>query len=122
MSKQQLSLDFEAGLTGRYPTLMDCVRAAIERSSQQKKSIAADLDKSPSDLARELAENPNDNRYFKVRDLSQLIESCGEPGHDIIYWLIEKHLEDPEVRRQRARDMLTQLLPQLIELIEDAKQ
>lgn len=119
--KTQLELDFESGLTERYPVLMDAVRYAVHSSGRPLKAIAADLDKSQSEFSRELADdtNPNDPRNFKLRDLSATIDACGDRGKDIIYWLIEKHLEDPQARKQRAQTMLAEMMPKLIKLMEE---
>lgn len=110
----QYQLDFDAGLTTRYRTLMDCVRATVEQCSRQKQLIAGDLDLSPSELARKLAENPNDTRYLRAAELDDLISATGSAGHQIVHWLIEKHLEDPETRKDRAATLICQLAPLLM--------
>ena len=110
----QLSLDFEAGLTARYPKLMDMVVAAVEKSHRQKQSIAGDMDLSPSDLARKLHGNENDTRRLNVRELDALIIAAGDSGKDIVYWLVERHLGDEKTRQERAADMILKLGPALM--------
>ena len=52
----QLSIDFEPGLVGKYQTAMDAIRAAVYSSTRPMKAIAADMDISQSELSRKLAE------------------------------------------------------------------
>lgn len=39
----QLSIDFEPGLVGKYQTAMDAIRAAVYSSTRPMKAIAADM-------------------------------------------------------------------------------
>jgi len=108
---KQIQIDFDAGLTQRYPELMDVVRAAAYACGKPLKTVAADMDLSQSELSRKLADNPNDPRELNVHELPGFIKATGKPGHDVIYWLIEQFIEDPQTRQQRAMDMLVQLAP-----------
>lgn len=116
----QLDIDFEAGLTQTYPELMDVVRACVYGCGRQMKSIAADLDLSPSELSRKLAHNPNDQRHLHVEELAALIEACGDRGLDIVYWQIERHLQDRGQRQERAREKLLQIAPLFQALLQQA--
>ena len=113
-----MRLDFEAGLTVRYRTLMDVVRAGVEHAQRQKQRIADDLHMSPSEFSRKLSTNPNDQRPLRVDELDPLIAACGEGGKEIIYWLVERHLADEKTREQRAAAIICALGPLLIEAAE----
>lgn len=117
---KQITLDFDAALTQRYPAIMDVIRAAAYNCGKPLKTVAADMDLGQSELSRKLAENPNDPRELNVRELPAFIKSTGRPGHDVIYWLIETFIEDPATRRERALDMLTDLAPRLEALLREA--
>ena len=118
----QFEMDFEAGLTRRYPSLMEVVNACARNCGKPLKSLAADMDLSPSDLSRKLACNPDDTRHLQVRELVPLIESCGEAGHDIVYWLVERFLEDSEKRRERAIGLIADMAPVLMAALREVAQ
>jgi|GEM_PF-613818 len=115
----QLDLDFERGLFERFPTLMDVVRNDVEHCGKLKKTIAADMDMSPSEFSRVLADNPNDPRNFTLDMLPRLMKATGRKTP--IYWLIEGFLEDPIARKARAIERLADMLPEIAKLVHDAK-
>lgn len=111
----QLQLDFEPGLTERYPTLTEAARHAVYASAKPMKAIASDMDVSQSDLSRKLNANQDDPRRLSVEDLVALVRSTGDLTP--IYWLIETfHLDDKE-RAERAAVQLVKQLPELIGLL-----
>lgn len=110
----QLSLDFEAGITERYRTLLEACAYTAHSSSTPLKAIAADLDCSPSDLSRKLSGNPDDKRNLSVNDLVKLIESTNDMTP--IYWLIEKFGLDDDQRAGRAAKELAKALPAILAL------
>lgn len=120
MTDLQIEIDFEAGLTKRYSTLMEVVNASVRGCGRNMKAVAADMDLSNSDLSRKLAENRDDTRRLQVGELESLIEACGDAGKDIVYWMVEKYLEDPARRRDRALDMLTEMAPVFMDLMKQA--
>ena len=101
----QLSIDFEPGLVGKYQTAMDAIRAAVYSSTRPMKAIAADMDISQSELSRKLAENPNDTRHFTVRDLEAYVSTTGDLMP--IMYLVEKYLADAEQKQKAALAELT---------------
>lgn len=115
-SNRQIELDFEAGLHQQFPDFMDCVRASVYGCGRQFKSIAADLDMSPSSLSRKLNENPDDNVHFQLRHTPQLLRATGDLR--LLYWLVEEFCEPPESRRDRVDAALAELLPKLSSLIQ----
>lgn len=116
----QLALDFEPGLTERYATLMDAVRAQAYGCGRPLKAVAADMDLSQSELSRKLAQNDADPRRFTVEDLERFIPATG--SYLVIHWLIERHLEDRDARRERAVVELQRQLPALMALLKAATQ
>lgn len=116
----QVEIDFVGGLTEQFPEFKDAIKASVYSCGRPFKSIAADLDMSVSELSRKLADNPNDPINFPLKSLPELIRSTGDKRP--IYWLIESFLEDKSVKRQRAMDELTGMLPQIAQLLKAAKE
>lgn len=112
----QLHLDFEPGLTERYPTLLDAIRAQVYGCGKALKTIAADADLSQSDLSRKLNDNPNDPRRLTVEDFEKLITATD--SHLVVHWLVEKFLQSADDRRDRALDELKKQMPQLMALMK----
>ena len=99
----QLTLNFERGLVASYASCREFIAARVHQQGRPQKAIAADMDYSPSDLSRKLAQNPDDSRRFTLDDLERYIEVTGDK--DAIYYLAEKYLVDDssEIERLRAR-------------------
>lgn len=116
----QIEIDFEAGLTKLYPEIMGVIRAAAYGCSKPLKTVAADMDLSQSELSRKLADNPNDPRNLNADELPGFIEATGDKGKDVIYWLIERFLEDPKLRKDRAKEMLLEMAPMFMALMKEA--
>lgn len=112
----QVELDFEGGLLQQFPEFMDCVRASVHGCGRQFKAIAADLDMSPSELSRKLADNPNDQVHFPLQELPRLIEATRDMKP--LYWLVEAFLEDSEAKRRRMNAELATMLPKIKALLE----
>jgi len=115
-----MDIEFEAGLVRVYPTLMDMVRSVAGHCGKPHKAIAADMDLSPSELSRKLSENPDDSRRLNVRELEAFITSTGDRGLDVIYWLIERFLERPQARQDRAANELLKMAPMFMALMKEA--
>ena len=104
----QLTLNFEAGLTDLYATCREYIAARVHQIGKAQKVIAADMDYSPSDLSRKLAQNPDDSRRFTLDDLETYIEVTGDTQP--IIFLVEKYLAvsksneeiDAEIARLQA--------------------
>lgn len=118
VSSTQLTLDFEPGLTEKFPHLLDCVRATAYTHRNPLKTIAADMDVSQSDLSRKLAGNPDDPRRFSLDDLERFIDATGDMSP--VYWLVAKYLQDERVKRDRALQELATQMPTLLALIAAA--
>ena len=116
---QQFELDFEGGLTERFPAFEECVRASVSGCGRQLKAIAGDLDMSPSELSRRLANNPGDVS-FPLHRLADLIAATRD--NSPIYWLVEKFCDDPEAKHRKNMERVAQLLPELTRLVQATKQ
>lgn len=118
ISSSQLTLDFLPGLTERYPSALDCLRASAYSSNKPLKAIAADMDISQSDLSRKLANNPDDPRRFTVQDLEAFIVATGDTT--VVRYFAQKYLADPDIARREALAELARLAPQLQALVKAA--
>jgi hypothetical protein len=100
---KQAVINFEAGLVESYSTCREYVSALVHQQGRPQKSIAADMDYSPSDLSRKLAQNPDDSRRLTVDDLERFVEVTKDT-RPIVY-LVEKYLtntSEAELLRQIA--------------------
>jgi len=117
-SSHQMSIDFEPGLAERHQSALDCVRECAYTHKHPLKTLAADMDMSQSELSRKLAHNPDDPRRFTLDDLEKFLTATGDMTP--IYYLVEKFLEDSDLRQRRALAELVKLAPQLAALIKQA--
>jgi len=90
----QLTLNFEAGLIESYATCREYIAARVHQLGRPQKTIAADMDYSPSDLSRKLAQNPDDSRRFTLDDLEKYIAVTGDKKP--LLYLVEKFLAEPD--------------------------
>lgn len=88
----QLTINFEAGLTESYSSCREFVAARVHQQGKAQKVIAADMDYSPSDLSRKLAQNPDDSRRFTLDDLEKYMQTTGDTQP--VLYLAEKYLAD----------------------------
>lgn len=118
----QLNLDFEPGLTARYRFLEDAVAATVYAHEAGVGVVAARLDMSPSELSKRLTAHLEakagdiSNRPLRVCDMTDILVTTGNLLP--IYWLIERHLKDPEAQRTEAIHKLAQILPIIENLVE----
>jgi hypothetical protein len=85
----QLTLNFEAGLVESYPSCREYVAARVHQQGRPQKAIAMDMDYSPSDLSRKLAQNPDDSRRFTLDDLETYIDVTGDTSP--VLYFVEKY-------------------------------
>lgn len=117
-STSQLSLDFMPGLTERYETVLECVRAGAYSNAKPLKSIAMDMDISQSDLSRKLSNNPDDPRRFTVGDLEAYVHATGDTTP--ILYLAQKYCADNDMKQREALSALAGMAPQLQALLKAA--
>lgn len=110
--KVQLEIDFNPPKESFH----DCIRRTVYGCGKQLKYIAAELDMSPAELSRKLADNPNDPVHFPADKLPELIRSTG--SMDIIYWLVNEFLRDKEKDREQILSQVMDILPRLKPLLE----
>jgi len=117
-SSSQLQLDFVPGLSERYPTVLECIRACVYSNAKPIKSIAGDMDMSPSDLSRKLSGNPDDPRRFSVGDLEHYVSVTGDTTP--IQYLVQKYCADAESRKRVAIAEIAHLAPLFASLLKEA--
>lgn len=105
--KVQLTLNFEPGYTGSYATCREFIGYLVHQQGRPQKAIAADMDYSPSDLSRKLAQNPDDSRRFTLDDLERFLSTTGDMRP--VYYLIEKYLQSSESELEVLRARVAEL-------------
>lgn len=108
LSTTQMTLNFEAGISGEFASLKEFIREEAlpslwQRRRIPKKHVAADMDLSPSELTRKLSDNPNDPRNFTLEDLEKYVSTQGDLTP--IYYLLDKYGrgEDEEIAELEKR-------------------
>ena len=104
---QPITLNFDAGLSEGFTTCREYVASRIHQQGRPQKSIAADMDYSPSDLSRKLAQSPDDSRRFTLDDLERFMAVTGDTSP--ICYLVEKYLADNTDRSAELEAELTRL-------------
>jgi hypothetical protein len=118
VSKTQLEIDFTPGLTEQFPDFLDCIKASVYGCGRPFKSIAADVEMSPSELSRKLANNANDPVHFPAKELPALIAATKDLMP--VYWLVEKFCENSDAKQRRAIEALAQLSRDLPRMLKSA--
>lgn len=105
----QLTLNFEPGLSDRFTCLRDCVASSVYRYGLTNAAI--DLDKAPGNLSVELSADPA--RKFGVDDFERYLTKSGD--FTAIYYLVDKFLKDRTQGADTAEVLaaLKQLAPAL---------
>jgi hypothetical protein len=96
----QLTLSFEPAMPERWPTLRDFVAHRVQVQVKPAKTIAADMDLSPSILSRKLGPGEGDTHRLNCDDLERYIAATGDTAP--IEYLAAKFLQGDEQRRARA--------------------
>lgn len=104
----QLTLNFDAGLAEAYETCREYVAYRVHHQGKMMKAIAADMDLSPSDLTRKLAQSPNDSRRLTLDDLERYISVTKDV--EPIKYLIEKYLADTKDEKIKALEAELKML------------
>ncbi len=112
VSKLQLKLDFEPGITDQFRTLKQCVAATVYGFRGGLGAVAAACDVSPSALSRMLNENEDDPRHLPIDFLTRIIETTGDVRP--LLWLAAKFIPDEDARRDMALSRIEQILPGLV--------
>lgn len=110
----QLTLDFEPGLSAKHRNLRDCIATSIYRRGLS--NVAIDLNESPGNLGNQLSDDSQ--RKFGVDELETYLEKSGD--YSPIYYLIDKFLHDKTQKQNAAMSQLAPILQQLAPLLKQA--
>lgn len=110
-SSAQLTLAFEPTLTERFGSLRDYLAHRVQVQPKPAKSIAMDMDISPSLLSRKLAPSDGDTQRFNVDDLERFIAVTGDTS--AIEYLAAKYLHSDDHRKARAIARVEELSSEL---------
>lgn len=115
----QLTLDFQPTLPERFSTLREYLAYRAQSLEKPQKTIAADMDMSPSMLSRKLNPGEGDTQRFNLDDLENYIKATGDAGA-VVEYLVAKYMDSDEAKQRRAitealnlMQRLSGILPQL---------
>ena len=111
---------FDPALPERFPTLREFIAFRSSANHKPAKSIAMDMDLSPSMLSRKLNPSEGDTQRFNVDDLEHWIAASGDAAA-IVEYLSAKFLDTDNTRQARAIHQTEQLLAQLSALLPTLK-
>lgn len=112
IAPSQMTLNFEPSLPDRFPTLRSYIAHRTPLLAKSAKSIAADMDMSPSTLSRKLNPADGDTQRFNLDDLESFLEATGD-APAVIEYLAAKYMDSPEARKSRVLSKVEQLAEQL---------
>lgn len=117
----QLTLSFEPALSERFDSLRAYVahRATVQQKSM--KTIAGDMDMSPSTLSRKLNPGEGDTQRFNCDDLEGYIASTGDVA-SVIEYLAAKYMHSDETRKSRAIARVEALSTELATVLASLKE
>jgi hypothetical protein len=116
----QLTLQFAPEITEQFNTLREYIAHRIQVQSKPAKTIAADMDMSPSMLSRKLNPGDGDTQRFNLDDLEHYIKATGDTS--AIEYLASKYLCSDASRKARALSRVEQLSAELAGLVTALKQ
>lgn len=115
----QLTLNFEPTLPERFRTLRDYMAHRVQVQAKPAKTIAGDMDMSPSTLSRKLSPGDGDTQRFNVDDLEHYMAVTGDTS--AIEYLASKYLCSDASRRVRALARVESLSTELAGLVASLK-
>lgn len=107
MATQQLTLNFEAGLTDSYGSCRELIAARVHQQGRPQKAIAADMDLSPSRLSRKLAQGDGDTSRLTLDDAETYMRVTGDLTP--VYFWVEKYLTDDSSQIERLQAEIERL-------------
>lgn len=119
-SMNQMTLELQPRLAERFATLREFLAHRVREQVKPAKSIAADMDMSPSMLSRKLAPGDGDTQRFNVDDLEAYLESTGDAAA-VIEYLASKYMVSDEERKARALRTVEELSTKLQQALESLK-
>jgi hypothetical protein len=115
----QLTLNFEPSLPEKYNSLRDFLAYRVQVQQKPAKTIAGDMDMSPSLLSRKLTPSDGDTQRFNVDDLEKYIHVTGDTA--AIEYLASKYLCSDESRKVRAIARVEHLATELANALASIK-
>lgn len=106
----QLNLEFDPGLLERYRNLVDVVAAGVYQRGLKR--VAADLDKAPGNLSRELA--GDSDRHLSDETLERYIQTQGDLTP--VNYLIARYLGDQSASTDATQRRIEALLAEAVAL------
>jgi hypothetical protein len=119
ISAAQLTLNFEPSISERFNSLREYVAHRIQVQQKPAKSIAMDMDMSPSTLSRKLSPGEGDTQRFNLDDLEAYIRVTGDTS--AIEFLASKYLRSDEHRRASAIARVEQLSTEMARALASLK-
>lgn len=118
-SPQQMTLSFEPTLPESYRTLREFLAMRVQVQQRPAKTIAGDMDMSPSMLSRKLTPSDGDTQRFNVDDLENYISVTKDTTP--IEYLASKYLCSDESRKARAIARVENLATELAAALAQIK-
>lgn len=121
VSRAQLKMDFEAGITDQFRTLKQCVAAVVYGSRIGLAGCASACDVSPSALSKMLNEQDDseNRRNLPIEFLPMIIKATGDLRP--LHWLAATFVPDEKMRQEAALSRVEQLLPDLLSAVSTLK-
>ena len=107
----QLTLNFEPSLPERFGSLREFIAFRVHELKLCAKSLASDMDLSPTVLSRKLKPGEGDTSKLSVDDLEAYIHATKDTAP--LEYLAAKFMDSPDQRKARALSRVETLLAQL---------
>jgi hypothetical protein len=105
----QLTLNLEPSVVDRWPTLRKFLAHRVEVQAKPAKTIAAEMDLSPSSLSRKLNPGESDAQRFTVDNLEEYLQATGDVQAVIEYLATKYAPGGDDARKARALGRLETL-------------
>lgn len=116
----QLTLNFEPSLGERFTSLRAFVAYRVQELKINAKTLAADMDLSPTVLSRKLNPGDGDTSRLTVDDLEAYIKATKDTAP--LEYLASKFVDTPEQRKARALARFETVIAQAEEAIRSLKE
>jgi hypothetical protein len=110
VAASQLTLNFEPALPERFPTLREFVAFRVQELKLNEKTLASDMDLSPTVLSRKLRPSDHDTSRLTVDDLEAYIRATRDTTP--LEYLAAKFMDSPDGRKARALSRFETILSQ----------
>lgn len=91
---EQITLNYDTALVDSYASCREFVAHRVHQQGRPQKSIAADMDYSPSQLSRKLSQSPDDSMRFTLDDLERFMDETRDTSP--VLYLVGKYLVGPQ--------------------------